>query len=63
VPYQLLGAAAAHNDSLTDVKAIDAAAAGMVENAKLGKFMESVAAKLPSDSGSQSGYESGAGDL
>jgi hypothetical protein len=63
VPYQLLGAAAAHNDSLTDTKAIDAAAAGMVENAKLGKFMESVAAKLPSDSGSQSGYESGAGDL
>src|SRR5947209_18900621 len=29
VPYQLLGAAAAHGDSLNDPKAIDAAAAGM----------------------------------
>jgi PPIC-type PPIASE domain len=63
VPYQLLGAAAAHSDSLSDAKAIDAAATGMIENAKLGKFMESVAAKLPSDSGSQSSYESAKGDL
>jgi hypothetical protein len=63
VPYQLLATAAARGDSLGDTKAIDAAAAGMVENAKLGKFMESVAAKLPSDSGSQTGYESAAGDL
>ena len=36
VPYQLLGVAAAHGDSLTDPKAIDAAAVGMIENAKLG---------------------------
>ena len=45
VPYQLLGLAAAHGDSLADAKAIDAAASGMIENAKLGRFMESVAAK------------------
>jgi hypothetical protein len=63
VPYQLLGAAAARGDSLNDPKAIDAAASGMIENAKLGKFMESVAAKMPHDTGSQSGYESAAGGL
>ncbi|MEO6525319.1 MAG: peptidylprolyl isomerase [Gemmatimonadaceae bacterium] len=63
VPYQLLGAAAARGDSLSDPKAIDAAASGMIENAKLGKFMESIAAKMPHDSGSQSGYESAAGGL
>jgi peptidyl-prolyl cis-trans isomerase D len=50
VPYQLLAVAAARGDSLNDPKAIDAAASGMVENAKLGRFMESVAAKLPVDS-------------
>jgi hypothetical protein len=63
VPYQLLGAAAARNDSLGDPKLIDAAASCMVENAKLGNFMESVAASMPSDSGSQSGYEKAANDL
>src|SRR5947199_10623530 len=31
VPYQLLGAAAAHGDSLGDAKAIDEAASGMIE--------------------------------
>jgi hypothetical protein len=35
----------------------------MIENAKLGKFMESVAAKMPSDTGSQAGYESAKGGL
>jgi hypothetical protein len=63
VPYQLLGLAAARGDSLNDVKAIDAAASGMIENAKLGRFMESVAAKFPADSGSQAAYEAGKGDL
>jgi hypothetical protein len=63
VPYQLLGLAASRGDSLNDVKAIDAAASGMIENAKLGRFMESVAAKFPADSGSQASYESGKGDL
>src|SRR5258705_11863094 len=42
VPYQLLGIAAAHGDSLNDPKAIDAAASGMIDIARLQKFMESV---------------------
>jgi hypothetical protein len=63
VPYQLLGLAAARGDSLTDAKAIDAAASGMIENAKLGRFMEGVSAKFPQDSGSEAAYLSGKGDL
>jgi peptidyl-prolyl cis-trans isomerase D len=63
VPYQLLGLAAARGDSLTDAKAIDAAASGMIENAKLGRFMEGVSAKFPQDSGSETNYLAGKGDL
>jgi parvulin-like peptidyl-prolyl isomerase len=64
VPYQLLGLAAARGDSLNDPKAIDAAAQAMIENAKLGRFMESVAAKLPVDStASEATYLAGKGDL
>jgi parvulin-like peptidyl-prolyl isomerase len=64
VPYQLLGVAAAHGDSLNDAKAIDAAASAMIENAKLGRFMESVASKLPVDSSAtEAGYLAGKGDL
>src|SRR6188508_3571043 len=63
VPYQLLGAAAARGDSLGDAKAIDEAASGMIERAKLQKFMEKVSATMPSDTGSQAGYEKGANDL
>ena len=63
VPYQLLALAAARGDSLGDVKAIDAAAAGMVENAKLSRFMESVSAKLPIDSGTEASYLAAKGDL
>jgi peptidyl-prolyl cis-trans isomerase D len=63
VPYQLLGEAAAKGDSLTDPKAIDEAAVGMIDRAKLQKFMEHVSSTMPSDTGSQSGYESGANDL
>lgn len=64
VPYQLLGVAAARGDSLNDAKAIDAAASAMIENAKLGRFMESVASKLPVDStASEAGYLAGKGDL
>jgi peptidyl-prolyl cis-trans isomerase D len=63
VPYQLLGTAAAHGDSLSDTKAIDAAAAGMIERAKLDKFMQQVASTMPSDTGSQTGYEKGANEL
>jgi hypothetical protein len=63
VPYQLLGLAAARGDSLADVKAIDAAAVGMIENAKLNRFMEGVASKFPVDSGTEAAYLSGKGDL
>jgi peptidyl-prolyl cis-trans isomerase D len=63
VPYQLLGLAAARGDSLADPKAVDAAASGMIENAKLGRFMEGVAARFPQDSGSEAAYLSGKGDL
>jgi parvulin-like peptidyl-prolyl isomerase len=63
VPYQLLGMAAAHGDSLTDLKAIDAAAGAMLENAKLKKFMESVSAILPADTGSEAGNLSAKGGL
>jgi hypothetical protein len=63
VPYQLLGLAAARGDSLTDPKAIDAAAAGMIENAKLGRFMESVASGFPVDSGTEASYLAANGGL
>src|SRR5215203_2636337 len=63
VPYQLLGAAAARGDSLSDTKAIDAAASGMIDRAKLQKFMEQLSTSMPSDTGSQAGYERGANDL
>ena len=63
VPYQLLGVAAARNDSLKDTKAIDASAAAMLENARLGRFMESVAAKLPAEQGSEASYLAAKGGL
>ena len=63
VPYQLLGVAAAHNDSLAGAKAIEAAAAGMLENARLGRFMESVAARMPADTGSEAAYLAAKGGL
>jgi hypothetical protein len=63
VPYQLLGAAAARGDSLSDAKAIDDAASGMIDRAKLQKFMEHISSTMPSDTGSQAGYEKGANDL
>ncbi len=63
VPYQLLGVAAARGDSLADAAAIDAAAAGMIENAKLGRFMESIASTFPTDSGTEAGYLAANGGL
>ena len=63
VPYQLLGAAAAKGDSLNDPKLIDAAASGMIDQAKLQKFMEHIASTMPSDTGSQASYEAGANGL
>lgn len=63
VPYQLLGVAAARGDSLKDPKAIEGAATAMLENAILGRFMESVAAKLPVDTGSEASYLAAKGGL
>jgi hypothetical protein len=63
IPYQLLGLAAARGDSIADAKAIDAAAAGMIENAKLGRFMEGVSSKFPADSGTEAGYLAAQGGL
>jgi hypothetical protein len=63
VPYQLLGAAAARGDSLTDSKAIDAAAASILDNARLSRFMESVAATFPVQTGSEQSYLAGNGGL
>ncbi|MEP6990281.1 MAG: peptidylprolyl isomerase [bacterium] len=63
VPYQLLGLAAARGDSLTDTKAIDLAAAAMLENAKLGRFMESVASRFPVEAGSEQSYNDAKGGL
>nr|MBA3673271.1 peptidylprolyl isomerase [Gemmatimonadaceae bacterium] len=63
VPYQLLALAAARGDSLTDAKAIDAAASGMIENAKLQRFMEGVSKTLPSDSAGEPAYLAAKGDL
>ena len=63
VPYQLLGAAAARGDSLVDAKAIDAAAASILDNARLSRFMESVAATFPVQAGSEQSYLAGDGGL
>ena len=62
VPYHLLAAAASRGDSLTDSKAIETAASAILDNARLSKFMESVAAKLPAQPGSEAAYNAaGAG--
>src|SRR5260221_1622699 len=63
MPDRLVGLAAAGNDSLNDRKAIDSATAAMLENTRLQRFMEQVATKMPVDSGSETAYTSGAGDL
>ena len=63
VPYQLLGAAAARGDSLVDTKAIDAAASSILDNARLSRFMESVAATFPVQAGSEPSYLAADGGL
>ena len=63
IPYQLLALAAARNDSLSDPKLIDAAAAGMMENTKLSRFMESVSAKFAATPLDSVAYMTGKGDL
>jgi peptidyl-prolyl cis-trans isomerase D len=63
VPYQLLGAAAARGDSLTDSKPIEAAASAILDNARLTRFMESVASTLPVAAGSEASYTAAGGGL
>ena len=59
VSYQLLGHAAAHNDTLTDRKAIDEALWPAVAQAKLQKFYQQVSAQLPHDSATEARYNEG----
>jgi len=61
--YQLLGVAAAHNDSLSDPKLVDAAAAGVTNNVRLRRFMESVAGTFKGDSGSEAAYNQATGGI
>ena len=60
VSYQLLGHAAAHNDSLTDKKSIDEAMWPALSQAKLQKFYQQVSATLPHDSATEQKYNEGA---
>ena len=59
VAYQLLGDAAAHNDSLTDRKAIDDAMWPAITQQKLQKFYTQVSATLPKDSATEASYNTG----
>jgi peptidyl-prolyl cis-trans isomerase D len=61
--YQQIAYAAAHNDSLTDKKAIDQAVAPMVNAQKLQHFMDSLSKTFKADSGNEAAYNSAAGDL
>ena len=59
VAYQLLGAAAAHNDTLADKQAIDDAMWPAVTQQKLQKFYQQVSASLPHDSATEASYNTG----
>ena len=59
VDYQLIGHAAANSDSLTDRKAIEEAAWGVLAQARLQKFYEQVSKATPVDSASEAQYNSG----
>lgn len=61
--YQQLGYAGAHNDSLTDKKAIDQAAAPLFNAMKLRVYMDSVSKKFAADSGSEASYNRSVGGL
>ena len=59
VDYQLLGHAAANGDSLTDRKAIDEAAWGVIAQARLQKFYEQVSKSMTVDSATEANYNQG----
>lgn len=61
--YQLLGYAAAHNDTLSDPKLVDKAAAGITGNIRLRRFMEKVAKTFKADSGSEASYNQASGGI
>lgn len=61
--YQLLGYAAAHNDTLTDPKLVDQAAAGITGNIRLRRFMDTVAKGFKADSGSETSYNQASGGV
>jgi len=61
--YQQLAYAAAHNDTLTDKKAIDKALAPMMNMAKLQRFMDSVHKTFSTDSGGEAAYNQAAAGL
>jgi hypothetical protein len=61
--FQQLAYAAAHNDSLGDHKAIDAAIAPILNIQKLQRFMDSVQKTFKVDSATESSYNQAAGGL
>ena len=61
--YQQVAYAAAHGDSLTDKKAIDAAAAPIMNTSRLQQFMQGVVKSYKADSGSEASYNQAAGGL
>jgi len=63
VNYQLLGVASARGDSLTDPKLVDEAALGITSNARLRRYMESVAKTFKTDSASETTYNQATGGL
>ena len=61
--FQQLAYAAAHNDSLSDKKAIDAAIAPILNIQKLQRFMDSIQKTFKVDSATESAYNQAAGGL
>lgn len=61
--FQLVGLAAARGDSLTDTKAIDAAAAGFFAGARLQRLTDSIGKTFSVDSASEANYNAAKGGL
>lgn len=61
--YQQLAYAAAHNDSLNDKKAIDAAILPLTNNQRVNRFMDSIQKTIKVDSANEPAYNQAAGDL
>ena len=61
--YEQIGYAAAHGDSLSDRKAIDAAFAPLINQQRLNRYMDSISKTLQVDSASEKTYNEAAGGL